>query len=124
MMEKLCLLACAAFVVAAAPPVRIIDGDTFELPTTEIIRIKDLDAPEMGGRAKCDRERQLAVRAKDELQRLVNTGEMTLRRDARKDRYGRTVAVVMINGLDVNGPMIASGYARHWNGKASDWCRP
>lgn len=100
--------------------VRVVDGDTLEI-AGETVRIENLDAPEMRG--ACSAETALAARAKARLEQLVR-GKVELRRNATrpKDRYGRTLAVVTVDGRDVAGPMITEGLARPWRGKSSDWC--
>lgn len=102
---------------------RIIDGDTLEI-SGETIRIENLDAPEMPGRAKCKSEGDLALRARDQLAAIVREGTITLRRNAERpvDRYGRTLAVVLVDGQDVAPQMILAGVARPWRGRSSDWC--
>lgn len=49
----------------AANVARVIDGDTFELTTGEHVRILNIDTAEMPPRARCAREAQLALQAKD-----------------------------------------------------------
>lgn len=39
-----------------------------------------------------------------------------------KDRYGRTLATIEVNGRDVGKIMIAEGLARPWTGKRRSWC--
>lgn len=103
--------------------IRVIDGDTIVIGA-EHIRIENLDAPEMPGRAKCPHEAELALKAKAEMQRLVDSGPVTLKRMTKrpKDRYGRTLADVLVGGRDVAPGMIAAGVARPWRGKSSNWC--
>jgi endonuclease YncB( thermonuclease family) len=107
--------------------VRVVDGDTVVI-AGERVRLSDLDAPEMPGRARCQREVQLAVAAKVKLTTIlsVDGADIRLLRDlARpKDRYGRTLGRIIVNGEDVAAPLIAAGVARPWRGRSSNWCGP
>jgi hypothetical protein len=59
--------------IRSVDPKIVIDGDTFYVS----IRVFGIDAPEQGDRAKCDREREWAKRAKDRMQELLH-GRVTL----------------------------------------------
>lgn len=103
---------------------RVIDGDTIAVGRLHI-RIENLDAPEMPGRARCEREAALALAARDKMAALLAApGEIDYLPDQARqfDRYGRTLARVTVRGEDVAGPMIAAGVARPWRGRSSDWC--
>lgn len=115
--------ALVAFPSLAATPVRVIDGDTISYGA-ERVRIENVDAPEMPGRAKCAVEARKALEAKAALERLVRSGTVTLVRNVKrpKDRYGRTLAVVLVDGKDVAPVLIAQGLVREWRGKSSSWC--
>ena len=82
---------------------RVIDGDTFVLKTREIVRIYDIDAPEMD-----TPEGQGAALV---LQGLIEHTRVIITRIS-TDRYGRTLACVE----DVGQIMIDAGHARPWIG--------
>lgn len=66
------------------------------------VRLHQIDAPEIGqafGRA-----------AKKQLSGYVFNKQVTLKL-AENDRYGRTLAEVFVNGINVNKAMVKSGYA-------------
>ncbi|MFO1091620.1 MAG: thermonuclease family protein [Hyphomicrobiales bacterium] len=103
-----------------APPGRLvaIDGDTLRGPDGDI-RLYGIDAPELfqtcatstGGEYPCGRE------AKQALKRLTDRREIACSaRDT--DRFGRTVAVCLANGIDVNRQMVAEGWAIAYPGSA------
>lgn len=96
----------------------IVDGDTIWV-NREKIRIKGFNAPEMNG--SCDRERKMAVQARDELRRALDGKAFTIERSG-KDRYGRTLATVRVNGADVGHRLIARGLAHQWRGFREEWC--
>ncbi len=98
-----------------------VDGDTLRCGR-ERVRLVGLDAPELQGR--CARERRLAVAARDRLNGIVLRGGITLQRQRRPDRYGRTLAVVRDRqGRDVAAVLIAEGLARPYaRGRRGSWC--
>jgi micrococcal nuclease len=102
----------------------VIDGDTIRAEE-EHIRLLGLDAAEIH-HAQCEAERRLGVLAKHRLEQLLKTGPVEIRRadpPYRIDRYGRTLAHVLINGEDVACVLIREGYARPWRGRPEDWCK-
>jgi len=100
---------------------RVIDGDTFTL-AGESIRIADIDAPELFS-PKCDAEKRLARLAKARLAQLLGNGAgISLERQAKPDRYGRTLATVLVNGAPIGSTLISEGLAAPWQGKRHTWC--
>lgn len=113
--------ALAAHPVSAA--VRAIDGDTIEIDG-ETIRILNIDTPEIR-HAQCDAERRLGEVAKNRVRQLLSSGAIGIRRGdggRMTDKYGRTLAVVDVNGVDLGEQLIAEGLARPWTGKRRPWC--
>lgn len=133
MMRVLIFLTIAAAFPAAAAmefcsgPIRVtcvVDGDTVWIEG-EKIRLSDIDAPEPAGR--CVEERILAARAAGRLAELLAPGAFDIRRgdpaDGRlKDRFGRTLAVITVDGLSVGATLVAEGLARPWQGARENWC--
>ena len=102
----------------------VIDGDTIR-SDEERIRLEGIDAAEIG-HAKCEAERRLAILAKHRLEQLLGSGAVDIRRNAHPkppDRYGRTLARVLVDGEDVACILIKEGYARPWTGRREDWCQ-
>lgn len=107
-------LAIAACAAPPAPRVTcVVDGDTVWI-AREKIRLVDIDAPEMDGR--CRAERELAIRARDRLVELLRARRVTIDRRG-QDRYGRTLARLG----DVGEQLVAEGLARRW-GDRRGWC--
>lgn len=105
---------------AAAGGVFVIDGDTIAAGA-EHIRILGLDAPEIG-HARCAAERSRGLAAKAALAALLAGKEPGIERRG-QDRYGRTLAVVTVEGRNVAVIMIDAGHARpYWGGKREGWC--
>jgi endonuclease YncB( thermonuclease family) len=108
---------------AIAAALIVIDGDTIR-SDEERIRLEGIDAAEIG-HAKCEAERRLGALAKHRLEQLLSSGSVDIRRNAHPDppdRYGRTLARVLVNGEDVACVLIKEGYARPWTGHREDWC--
>ena len=108
----------------------ILDGDTMsvrlrvwigqEVETS--VRIDGIDAPEIHG--KCDRERNMAEAAKEEVATLINGNPVTIY-DVRLEKYaGRVLArVKTAEGIDIAQHMIDKGLARPYHGqKRQPWC--
>lgn len=107
----------------ASAAVRTIDGDTIEIDG-ETIRILNIDTPEIR-HAQCDAERRLGEVAKNRVRQLLASGAIGIRRGdggRMTDKYGRTLAVVDVNGVDIGEQLIAEGLARPWTGKRRTWC--
>lgn len=114
-----CLL--PTFVLAAQE--YAIDGDTIVIDG-EHIRIANIDAPEIH-HAKCDAEQRLGQVAKRRMEALLADGppEITRGDNGRmKDKYGRSLGRVAVNGKDLGEIMIAEGLARRWDGRRHPWC--
>lgn len=114
--------ACAESLAVAF---RVADGDTVTIEG-ERIRIANIDTPEIH-HAKCDAERRLALVAKRRLQSLLGSGHIDIARgdpvDGRqRDRYGRTLATITVDGRDVGDILVDEGLARQWTGHRAPWC--
>ncbi|WP_181706188.1 thermonuclease family protein [Chthonobacter rhizosphaerae] len=114
--EFLVPLACAAFLACLTPSgateaVRVVDGDTIRIGRATV-RLHGIDAPEAGqscaaangGRWSCGKA---AVRT---LESLVKGRSVTCD-DRGSDAYGRTLAVCVAGGKEINRLMVDSGAA-------------
>lgn len=119
-----------AAILAAVPwavPVTYLDnydGDTitFEAPVKVGVRVQNIDTPEIKG--KCEFERRKAAEARDAVAAILDTG-----RDVRLtavqpelDVYGRVLANVVVDGVDLGERLVAMDLARRWDGKRRPWC--
>lgn len=121
-------------VSADAVPARvdyIFDGDTFsatvelekDINITVRVRLINVDTPEMNG--KCEREKRMAVRARDVLSALIPKGTVVELSNIKDDKYlGRINANVFLpDGRDVGLILIDSGFGRPYKGgKRKSWC--
>lgn len=113
------MILAAALLTICAPGPRdncVVDGDTF-WHRGEKIRLADIDAPELTSR--CQAERELAIRARNRLRELLVGFEV---RRTGRDRYGRTLAVVTVEGRSVGRVLVGEGLAREWDGRRRPWC--
>lgn len=108
-----------ATATATASSMRVLDGDTIEL-AGERVRILNIDTAEL--EARCPAELVLAQQARARLTDLLDDGPLDIRRIARRDRYGRTLATISVNGRDVGEVLISEGLARRWDGRRHPWC--
>ena len=114
----LVLLLFVVFVSAAqgAEGIRVrhvVDGDTVILENGEHVRLRGIDAPEIGREGKPDAA--FAVKARDALRRLSLGEIVLLSQDTSRDRYGRILAWVKLeNGRtlhSLNREMVLQGLA-------------
>lgn len=114
------------------PVVGIKDGDTLAvhlpgLPPTlnpVAVRVRSVDTPESGGRAKCASERKLAERATRFTRQAVSAARRVEFEKPSWDKYGgRVDADVWIDGKLLSDQLIAAGLARLYDGgKRRGWC--
>jgi len=83
------------------------DGDTCTTTTKEKIRLACIDTPELKGKRA---ERIPAKAARDYLNGLVAGEEVAIRRIT-KDRYGRTVAEISKDGVNIQQLLVRKGLA-------------
>lgn len=84
---------------------RVIDGDTLVLENNERARLIGIDTPEKG--QKCFEE------AKSRLEQLVLGKSVLMVKDvSERDKYGRLVRFVYLNGFLVNLALVEEGLAR------------
>lgn len=99
------------------------DGDSFRLGQRKI-RIRGIDAPESGEKARCDAERRKAVEAREALLSWLNRGAftMTVKPGDARDQYGRDLRIVTRRGDAVESFMVGRGMAHDYRGKKLSWC--
>ena len=63
------------------------------------------------------------MKAKTRLEQLIASGTARIIESGRLDKYGRTLAVLTVNGQDVAATMIGEGLARPYHGeRRQGWC--
>ncbi|GAB5464144.1 thermonuclease family protein [Hoeflea alexandrii] len=96
----------------------VVDGDTVWIEG-EKIRLEGIDAPEPRGR--CYEELIAAAKATERLRVLLTENQFTIKRSG-QDRYGRTLAKIMIGDRSAGEIMLSEGLVRKWRGKRETWC--
>ena len=113
----------------SAEVLRVMDGDTIvvrariwlgqDIETR--VRLDGVDTPEING--KCERERRLALKARDWVVSLAAGGRVILR-DIQYGKYaGRVVArVAAPGGEDFSRSLLRAGLGRPYDGRRRPWC--
>lgn len=109
------------------------DGDSGRIDGKPF-RLSNVDAPEKGGvgaqgGAKCQRERERAVQAKEFIVELTRGAEVRISKSYGMDRYDREVVDISVNGEDLAELGIAAGVYKPWPHRGQealsrkpDWC--
>lgn len=117
------LLAVFIHELAISGPIVVIDGDTVDRGVARY-RLVGFDAPEIR-QAQCPEERTLGLAAARRLRELVASGKAQLVPDRRqRDKYGRGLARLVIDGRDAGELLISEGLARPYDGRSrrQSWC--
>lgn len=129
----LLLLASTALAVPEAYPskiLRVIDGDTLEVET-EVwpgftvktrVRLAGVNTPEKTATAPC--ERAAAAKASAFTQAFVAKPKATITLIlAGRDKYGRELGYLKVDGQDLGAALIGAGHARPYKGeRRGAWC--
>lgn len=108
--------------------VKVRDGDTFVINVKNIpdvfgeeiaVRIRGIDAPELNDER--DEIRKISIQAKEELERLLYSGEKVVLYDLGRDKYFRLLASVKVGDIDIAEYMIEIGLAKKYEGGKKVW---
>jgi len=109
----------------------IYDGDTFRANIKDYpkivgyrmsIRILGIDTPEL--RAKCIREKELAIKAKMLAVSILRGAKHIELRNIKRGKYFRLLADVYADDVSVASELMKNGYAVEYHGGAKiDWCK-
>ncbi len=101
--------------------IRIIDGDTIIL-NSEKIRFYGIDTPEK--KQKCKDRNGLSYPcgefATNELKKIISSGQLFCKKRA-TDRYGRSISICYVNGVDINSLMVKNGWALAYRKYSKDY---
>jgi len=111
----------------------VIDGDTIKCDGQNMRLLgggvpykSGVDAPEMGSRAKCDYERDLALKAKARLKELLLSGVPHIEDSGARDRTQSRRPLINIylhDGREAGQVLIFEGLAVPWHARQRiDWC--
>ena len=108
------------------------DGDTFSVNVGGLppiigqnirIRMRDIDAPELTSKNKCEAKK--AIDARDFLRKKITNKKIILK-NVWRDKYFRLLADVEVDGILINSEMIKQKLAIPYDSisrKKIDWCR-
>jgi micrococcal nuclease len=97
---------------------RVVDGDTITVRGTSgemTVRLVGIDAPEVSHR-KREPGQPFSQQATKHLAGMVLNKSVTIK-EYGHDRYGRTLAVVFLDGKNVNLEMVKAGFAEVYRGE-------
>ncbi|WP_432632201.1 thermonuclease family protein [Brachyspira sp.] len=115
--------------------VKVRDGDTFVINIENVpdvfgrniaVRIRGIDTPELND--KREEIRNIAIKAKEELEKLFNSGNKIILYNLGRDKYFRLLASVKVDdgnmpagAIDVAEYLIKKGLAKSYDGGAKVW---
>ena len=116
------------------PVVRVVDGDTVKVDASAdlppelaslSIRLRGVDTPEKGGRAKCETEREAGRAATAFTEAAVGKAKTAVVRDPAWGKWGgRVVAGLILDGKPLSSTLIEAGHGRAYDGgRRKAWCR-
>ena len=115
--------------VSVSRIIKVIDGDTFRVDINELpdiigknirIRILGINAPEING--KCAFEKELAIKARDFVQILLDNADSVILKNLDRGNFFRLLAEVIVDGKNLGELLIAKDLAVRYQGKKSSWC--
>ena len=103
------------------------DGDTCYIyidNRKEKIRLLELDTPEIS-KPKCEKEYLRGIEARDFINQLIeDANSIIIETDYSKDYFGRTLAYLIVDGVDVSNLIIEQGMGvKYQKGEKNDWCK-
>lgn len=118
-------VACASLVVIDGDTIKC-DGQNMRLLGGGVPFKSGVDAPEMGSRAKCDYERDMALKAKARLKELLLAGVPRIEDSGARDRTQSRrplVNIYLADGREAGQVLMSEGFAKPWRPKARiAWC--
>ena len=110
----------------------VYDGDTFRANIPDYpqligknigIRINGIDTPEIKG--KCEQEKQLALKAKQFIVKMLSNAKMVELRNLQRGKYFRIVADVYADEVNVGDELVKESLAVIYYGgkKVKNWCQ-
>ena len=111
--------------------ISVVDGDTFRVEAQNLppslshllIRVRGIDTPEIGGKAKCPWELAHGEEARQFTAGFLAQGNIRLE-SLKWDKYGgRVLANVFVNNRSLAKGLLAKNLARSYSGKKrAGWC--
>lgn len=106
----------------AAKVTKIVDGDTvdveidlgFDVTIKQRLRLKGIDTPET--KTKNKEEKELGLKAKRITEECIRCAKSIVIRTHKDDKYGRMLAEIIADGINVNQKLIDEGFAVPYDG--------
>ena len=107
---------------------KVRDGDTFVINIENVpdvfgkeiaVRIRGIDTPELND--KREEIKAIAIKAKEELEKLLYSGKKIVLYNLGRDKYFRLLASVKVGDIDVAEYLIKKGLAKEYDGGAKVW---
>lgn len=107
---------------ALAKLIKVRDGDTFVITIEDTpdvfgeeiaVRIRGIDTPELND--KREEIKAIAIKAKEELERLLTSGKKIVLYNLGRDKYFRLLASVKVGDIDVAEYLIKRGLAKEYD---------
>lgn len=108
--------------------IKVRDGDTFVITIEDTpdvfgeeiaVRIRGIDTPELND--KREEIKAIAIKAKEELEKLLYSGKKIILYDLGRDKYFRLLASVKVGNIDVAEYLIKKGLAKEYDGGSKVW---
>ena len=115
------------------PVIAIVDGDTVKVDAganlppelaSLSVRLRGVDTPEKGWRAKCDAEKRAGRAATAFTEAAIAGAGSVLVRDPAWGKWGgRVVADLILDGSSLSSALLETGHGRPYDGgKRRGWC--
>lgn len=116
------------------PVVKVTDGDTVRVDASAdfprelsrlSVRLRGVDTPEKGRRAKCESERKAGRAATAFTSAAVSQARDIVVRNPEWGKYGgRVIADLIIDGKSLSAALISAGHGRRYaGGRRGAWCQ-
>ena len=109
--------------------IKVRDGDTFIINIPNItdvfgnniaVRIRGIDTPELND--KREEIRKISIQAKEELEKLLTSGQKVVLYNLGRDKYFRLLASIKVGNMDVAEYLIKKGLAKsYYGGVKTSW---
>jgi endonuclease YncB( thermonuclease family) len=119
------ILICVSLIAVDGDTVKC-DGENMRLLGQGVPFVSGIDTPEMGSRAKCEKERKLALLAKYRLKDLLKGGELVVVYSGVRDKTQtrrKLIDIYDADGNELGHKLLTEGFARPWYPEHKiDWC--
>jgi endonuclease YncB( thermonuclease family) len=119
------VLICASLLAVDGDTVKC-DGENMRLLGQGVPFVSGIDTPEVGSRAKCDKERKLALLAKYRLKDLLKGGDLVVVYSGARDKTQtrrKLIDIYDADGNELGQELLKEGFARPWSPDHKiNWC--